>query len=578
MKGYRPVIAHLFSGYRREHFLADLGAGLTVGIIALPLSIGFAIASGVKPEQGLWTAIIAGIIVSLLGGSRFQVAGPTGAFVPVLAGIVAIHGYAGLALATILAGGLLIVMGVFRFGALLRYIPYPVVAGFTSGIAVIIFLGQIPAFLGLEMKAPPHAPELVLAIVRHGSELRWQTGLLGLMSFLVVMLWPRITSKVPAAILAVIGGTVLAFWLKWPVETIASRYGELPAGLPGWHLPEFSLEMVRALAGPAFTIAMLGAIESLLSATVADGMTDSRHDSNAELIGQGLANIAAPLFGGFAATGAIARTAANIRSGARSPVSGLVHAVVLVLFVFVAAPFAGHIPLATLAAVLMGVAIRMAEWHTFVELWRGPRADFFVMLAAFVLTVLFDLTVGVSSGLVMAVVLFVKRMEETSQVHLLTPESDSESDGSNSLRGREVPDGVVLFRFEGPLFFAAVEKLEAALRASGGRPRMVVFRLRHVPAIDATALHSLEVAVEKMQRDGVRVLVTGLQPQPSRVLESSGLLAKLGDGACVKVLRKLWKKRARGCRPHLRLETMRVSESDGSYKKRHAALRSTGGV
>ncbi|MCB1241098.1 MAG: SulP family inorganic anion transporter [Verrucomicrobiales bacterium] len=545
MKGYRPVIAHLFSGYRREHFLADLGAGLTVGIIALPLSIGFAIASGVKPEQGLWTAIIAGIIVSLLGGSRFQVAGPTGAFVPVLAGIVAIHGYAGLALATILAGGLLIVMGVFRFGALLRYIPYPVVAGFTSGIAVIIFLGQIPAFLGLEMKAPPHAPELVLAIVRHGSELRWQTGLLGLMSFLVVMLWPRITSKVPAAILAVIGGTVLAFWLKWPVETIASRYGELPAGLPGWHLPEFSLEMVRALAGPAFTIAMLGAIESLLSATVADGMTDSRHDSNAELIGQGLANIAAPLFGGFAATGAIARTAANIRSGARSPVSGLVHAVVLVLFVFVAAPFAGHIPLATLAAVLMGVAIRMAEWHTFVELWRGPRADFFVMLAAFVLTVLFDLTVGVSSGLVMAVVLFVKRMEETSQVHLLTPESDSESDGSNSLRGREVPDGVVLFRFEGPLFFAAVEKLEAALRASGGRPRMVVFRLRHVPAIDATALHSLEVAVEKMQRDGVRVLVTGLQPQPSRVLESSGLLAKLGDGAvCESIAEALEKARA----------------------------------
>lgn len=545
LKGYRPVIAHLFSGYRREHFLADLGAGLTVGIIALPLSIGFAIASGVKPEQGLWTAIIAGIIVSLLGGSRFQVAGPTGAFVPVLAGIVAIHGYAGLALATILAGGLLIVMGVFRFGALLRYIPYPVVAGFTSGIAVIIFLGQIPAFLGLEMKAPPHAPELVLAIVRHGSELRGQTGLLGLMSFLVVMLWPRITSKVPAAILAVIGGTVLAFWLKWPVETIASRYGELPAGLPGWHLPEFSLEMVRALAGPAFTIAMLGAIESLLSATVADGMTDSRHDSNAELIGQGLANIAAPLFGGFAATGAIARTAANIRSGARSPVSGLVHAVVLVLFVFVAAPFAGHIPLATLAAVLMGVAIRMAEWHTFVELWRGPRADFFVMLAAFVLTVLFDLTVGVSSGLVMAVVLFVKRMEETSQVHLLTPESDSESDGSNSLRGREVPDGVVLFRFEGPLFFAAVEKLEAALRASGGRPRMVVFRLRHVPAIDATALHSLEVAVEKMQRDGVRVLVTGLQPQPSRVLESSGLLAKLGDGAvCESIAEALEKARA----------------------------------
>jgi SulP family sulfate permease len=278
----------------------------------------------------------------------------------------------------------------------------------------------------------------------------------------------------------------------------------------------------------SFTIAALGAIESLLSATVADGMTDTRHDSNSELIGQGLANLAAPLVGGFAATGAIARTAANIRSGARSPLAGIIHAAVLLAFVLVAAPLAKHIPLAALAAVLMGVALRMAEWDTFKELWHGSRSEFWTLLTTFTLTVVFDLTVGVSVGLVIAVVLFVKRMEEISHVRLLTPENDTEYDGSLSLRGKSVPKGVVLFRFEGPLFFAAVEKLEAALRGHTGKPRIVIFRMRHVPAIDASALHSLEVAVEKMQRDGVRILLTAVQAQPMKMLYDSGLVDKLG--------------------------------------------------
>lgn len=531
---YRPAMLYLFSNYRAADLAADIGAGLTVGVIALPLAIGFGIASGGTPAQGLWTAIIAGLIVSLLGGSRFQIGGPTGAFVPVLAGIVATHGYNGLMLATLLAGVLLVLMGLFKFGALLRYIPYPVIAGFTTGIAVIIFLSQVPEALGLICSRPGHAPELLWEIATHAAGTNWHTAAIGAAGLLVVFLWPKVTTRVPAAIVAVVGLTLLTLLLHWEdVATIRSKFGALPSALPGWHFPEVNLMKLRELLGPAFTIAALGAIESLLSATVADGMTDTRHDSNAELIGQGLANIAAPLAGGFAATGAIARTAANIRSGARSPVAGVVHALALLAFVLLAARWAQFIPLAALSAVLMGVAVRMAEWDTFGEVWRGSRSDFAVMLATFLLTVIFDLTVGVSVGLVIAVVLFVRRMEQISQVKLLTPENDSEPEGSNSLRGREVPEGVVLFRFEGPLFFAAVEKLEFALRNHGGKPRAVIFRMRHVPAIDASALHSLEVAVEKMHRDDVRVLLTAVQPQPMKVLFRSGLVDRVGmDNFC----------------------------------------------
>ena len=525
---YRPAILHLFSNYRASDLPADIGAGLTVGVIALPLAIGFGIASGATPAQGLWTAIIAGFIIAGLGGSRFQVGGPTGAFVPVLAGIVASFGYDGLMLATLIAGVLLTVMGLFKFGALLRYIPYPVIAGFTTGIAVIIFLGQVPDILGLTFSRPGHAPELLWEIIGHADGVHWQTAAIGGLGLLIVFLWPKVTSRVPGAIVAVIVLTLLTYWLGWDVATIRSRFGELPSGLPGWHFPQVTMEKLRALIGPAFTIAALGAIESLLSATVADGMADTRHDSNAELIGQGLANIVSPLLGGFAATGAIARTAANIRSGARSPLSGIVHSLSLVVFVLLGAKLAGYIPLAALSAVLIGVAVRMAEWDTFGEVWRGSRSDFSVMVVTFALTVVFDLTLGVTAGLVIAVVLFVRRMEQISHVKLLTPESDSEIDGSNSLRGKNVPEGVVLFRFEGPLFFAAVEKLEYALRNHGGKPRAVIFRLRHVPAIDTTALHSLEVAVEKMQRDGVRILLTAVQPQPMKVLYRSGLVDKIG--------------------------------------------------
>jgi len=532
---FYPKFVRLLRGYRSTDFLSDLSAGLTVGIIALPLAIGFGIASGVTPGQGLWTAIVGGLLISLLGGSRHQIGGPTGAFVPVLAAVTAAHGYNGLALATMMAGALLVLMGAFKLGALLKYIPFPVVAGFTSGIAVIILLGQVPEFLGLNLPHADHAPALLAEIVRHLRDTQWHTATIGALALAIGVFWPKVTRKVPASLVAVVAATALAAWLHWPVATIGSKFGGIPSGLPGFHFPPVSLELIRQMMAPAFTIAALGGIESLLSATVADGMADTRHDSNQELIGQGLANLCTPLIGGFAVTGAIARTAANIRSGARTPVAGIVHALVLLLFVLVAAKVAALIPLAALSAVLIGVALRMGEWDTFAEMYRASRTDFGVLLAAFALTVLFDLTIGVGGGLLIAAVLFLRRMESVTQVRLLTAENDNES-GANAVRGKDVPPGVVLFRFEGPLFFAAAEKLEFALRAHSGKPRIIILRMRHVPMMDATGMKALEVAWEKMHRDGVTVLVTAIQPQPMKVMFESGLADRIGmDNFCANI-------------------------------------------
>jgi SulP family sulfate permease len=533
---FRPALLETFRNYTRTDLIADLGAGITVGVIALPLAIGFGIASGVSPVQGLWTAIIAGFLISALGGSRFQIGGPTGAFVPVLASVVATYGYSGLAVASMMAGVILVLMGAFRLGALLRFIPYPVIAGFTSGIAVIIFIAQLNEALGLGLTMPQHVPQQLAALAEHFSTVSWYAVGVSALTLAVLYGWPRITRKVPSSIVAVVVTTVLVVWLDLPVATIGSKFGGIPLGWPAWHLPEISLERLRELMGAAATIAALGGIESLLSAAVADGMADTRHDSNQELLGQGIANLVTPLFGGIAATGAIARTAANIRSGARSPIAGIVHALVLLGIALIAAPLARFIPLATLSAILISVALRMAEWDTFVELWHGPRTDFAVLLTTFGLTVVFDLTIGVGAGLSMAVVLFIRGMEELTHVRLLTPESDIEFDGSNSLRGKNVPPGVVLYRFQGPFFFAAADKLEAALRGSGGKPKVVIFRMRHVPVMDATGLHALEVAVEKMERDKVHVLLTALQPQPMKVMHAAGLIDRIGlENVCANV-------------------------------------------
>ena len=528
MRTFFPALLPALRQYRRADLFADLGAGVTVGIIALPLAIGFAIASGGTPQQGLWTGIIAGIVVGLFGGSRFQIAGPTGAFVPVLFSIVTRFGYDGLALATMMAGAMLVILGALKMGRLLKFFPYPVVAGFTSGIAVIIFCGQLNEFLGLGLKMPDHVPQQIAALASHIGAIRWQAVAIGALTLAVSGLWPRITKRVPASIVAVLAAALVAYFAGWPVATIGSKFGGIPAGLPGWHFPAVSLDAMRSLMGAAFTIAALGAIESLLSAMVADGMTDTRHNPNQELVAQGLANLLCPLVGGIAATGAIARTAANIRSGARSPVAGIVHALVLLLVALVAAPLVRFIPLAALSAVLLGVAFRMSEWHTFIELWRGPRADFGVLVTAFGLTVVFDLTIGVGAGMVMAVVLFMRQMEEVTHVRIVTPESEVEGAGSHSILGKDVPEGVILFRIEGPLFFAAAEKLERALNASGGVPKVVIFRMRNVPAMDASGLHAFEVAVDKLHRQKSKVYLTAVQPQPMKVMYESGFVDRLG--------------------------------------------------
>ena len=529
MRAFRPAILSAFVDYRRADLFADLSAGITVGVIALPLAIGFGIASGVTPQQGLWTGIVAGLAVALLGGSRFQIAGPTGAFVPVLFSIVAQHGYGGLALAAMMAGVMLIVVGALRMGRLLKFFPYPVVAGFTSGIAVIIFCGQLNEFLGLELKMPEHVPQQLTALATHLPNVNWYALATGALSLAILYLWPRVAKRVPASIVAVVLTALVVYFAGWPVATIGSKFGGIASGLPGWHFPEISLEAMRQLMAPAFTIAALGAIESLLSAMVADGMAETRHDPNQELIGQGIANILSPLVGGIAATGAIARTAANIRNGGRTPVAGIVHSLVLLLVALIAAPLAAYIPLATLSAILLTVAVRMAEAHTFVELWRGPRSDFGVMATAFGLTVVFDLTIGVGAGMIMAVVLFLRQMESVSHIRIVTPESEPEGTGTHSMRGKDIPEGVILYRIEGPLFFAAAENLEQALRGSGGTPKAVIFRMRNVPAMDASGLHAFRVAIEKLHRDGAKIFLTAVQPQPMKVMFESGLVSWLGE-------------------------------------------------
>ena len=534
---FRPKLFEALRRYDRATFFADLAAGVTVGIVALPLAIGFAIASGVSPERGLWTAIIAGFFIAALGGSLVQIGGPTGAFVPILAGIVLLHGYSGLVLATLMAGALLVLMGALKLGNLIKFIPYPVTAGFTSGIAVIIFIGQLKEFLGLpkDLKLPAHTPHQVATLIEHLPEINWVALAIGAGVLAILIFWPKSWRRVPASIVAVVISTLAVVFLKLDVTTIQTKFGELTRGIPSLEFPKVTFDLLQTLMVPAFTIAMLGAIESLLSAMVADGMIESRHDSNQELIGQGLANIACPFFGGFSATGAIARTATNIRNGARTPVAGIIHSITLLVIVLIAAPLVKFIPLVALSGVLLVVAFRMGEWDNFVELWHGPKSDFWVMVATFVMTVVFDLTVAVGVGLTMAAVLFVKRMEEISQIKLVTPDSDLET-GSGSIRNKHVPRGVLVYRIEGPFFFGAAEKLEAALSRSDEVPRVVIFRMRNVPAIDATGLHALEVTLEKFHRKHTQLILSGVQPQPMKVLYHAGFVDKIGlDNICANV-------------------------------------------
>ena len=527
---FRPKLFECLRGYTASQFHADLVAGLTVGIVALPLAMAFAIASGVKPEAGIFTAIIAGFIISALGGSRVQIGGPTGAFVVIVYGIIAKYGLMNLAICTIMAGILLLLMGLTGLGTAIKFIPYPVTMGFTSGIAVLIFSTQIKDFLGLAVeKVPAEFVEKMKVFGEHIGTAQWSVAALAVASLLIIVLWPKKWGRrLPGSIIALIFGTGLVMALQLPVETIGSRFGGIPQGLPAFTMPDLSWGNIQNLFAPALTIALLAAIESLLSAVVADGMIDDRHDSNQELMAQGIANIVSPLFGGIAATGAIARTATNVKNGGRTPVAGMVHAVTLLVIVLLAAPLAKFIPLATLSAVLVVVAYNMGEWHHFRRLAHWPRSDSVVFLVAFGLTVLIDLTVAVEVGMVLAAILFIKQISETTQIMAVDERTETEG-AHHSLIGKEVPEGVVIFRAFGAFFFGAADKLETALKRAQQQPDVLILRMRKVLAMDATGLNALEDLYEKLRNHGRHLILSGPHAQPFMTMERAGFLKRIGS-------------------------------------------------
>jgi sulfate permease, SulP family len=512
--------------FARQHWVPNIVAGVVVGIVALPLAMAFAIASGVRPEQGIYTAIVGGALVSLLGGSRVQIAGPTGAFIVILAGITAEHGIAGLQVATIMAGVILALMGVARMGAVLKFIPAPVIVGFTAGIGVIIFVGQWGDFLGLPKVEGGHFHEKLWRLLQVLGQARGPTLALGVLSLALTVYAPRIKglARVPGPMVAMVAATALQSWLQLPgVATIGSAFGGIPIGLPSFTLPDVSISDVITLIGPAFAIAMLGAIESLLSAVVADGMAGTRHDSNQELIGQGIANIAAPLFGGFAATGAIARTATNIRSGATGPLAGVVHAATLVAVLLFLAPLAANIPLAALAAILFVVAWNMSDARHFAYILRkAPTADRVILVITFGLTVLADLVVAVNVGVILATLQFLRRMAEVVETQ---PVETADLQAELSMHGlRALPPGLMVYEIAGPMFFGAVENFERALLEIHADVRTLIIRLRRVPFMDITGIQTLEEVTGKLRKRGVNVVLCEANERVMTKLRRAGVL------------------------------------------------------
>ncbi|MBX6317175.1 SulP family inorganic anion transporter [Pigmentiphaga sp.] len=522
--------AHRAGLLSRQNWLPNIISGVIVGVVALPLAMAFAIASGVKPEQGLYTAIVAGLAVSIFGGSRLQIAGPTGAFIVILADIVAKHGVSGLQIATFMAGGILVLLGVARLGSVIKYIPAPVIVGFTAGIGVIIWVGQWKDFFGLPAVTGDHFHQKLWHLILAFPQLHLPTTALALFSLAVLIVSPKIRPlrRVPAPLVALVLATVLMAAFKFEgVATIGTAFGGVPTGLPSLTLPEVTLPRVIELVGPAFAIAMLGAIESLLSAMVADGMAGTRHNSNQELIGQGIANLAAPLFGGIAATGAIARTATNIRNGGNSPLAGIVHALTLLLIVLFLAPLAEHVPLAVLAAILFVVAWNMSEARHFVKMVRrAPRADVVILLVTFGLTVFADLVVAVNIGVILATLHFLRRMAASVGVQQVgDDELRRELIASNA---GDAPPGVLVYAVEGPLFFGAVENFQQALASTHTDPRVLIIRLRWVPFIDVTGLQTLEGVIRDMQRRGVRVMLSEANSRVRGKLEKAMIVDLIG--------------------------------------------------
>lgn len=534
---FRPKLVDTLRNYSRADFMRDLMAGVIVGIVALPLAIAFGIASGVSPEKGIITAVIAGFVVSLLGGSRVQIGGPTGAFIIIVYGIVQEYGEAGLLVATLMGGVLLLLMGLFRLGTVIKFIPYPIIVGFTSGIAVTIFTTQVADIFGLDFggeKVPGDFIEKWALYFRHFDTVNWWNTLVAVLSIAIIALTPKLMRRIPGSLVAIVVMTAAVWALRRyagidSIDTIGDRF-TIRSELPAAALPALDWEAVRNLFPVAVTIALLGAIESLLSATVADGVIEDRHDSNTELIAQGAANLLTPLFGGIPATGAIARTMTNINNGGRTPVAGIVHAVVLLLILLLLMPLAQYIPMACLAGVLAVVAYNMSGWRTFKALLRNPRSDVAVLLITFFLTVVFDLTVAIEVGLLIACVLFLKRVMETTEISVIRDEIDPSAGTDLTLHEEHltVPEGVEVYEINGPYFFGIATKFEELMAQMGDRPRVRVIRMRKVPFIDSTGLHNLTTLCEMSRREKIEVVLSGVNEQVHGALERAGIIEMLG--------------------------------------------------
>jgi SulP family sulfate permease len=517
-----------FKAYDGRKAVADFTAGITVGLVALPLAMAFAISSGLTPQAGIYTAIIAGSLISIFGGSRLQIGGPTGAFVVIVAGIVATHGVEGLFLCTLMAGVMLVVLGVTGMGSAVRFIPRPVVVGFTNGIAVLIASTQIRDFFGLRLETVPgdFLPRLRL-LAAHVTTWSPQPTALAVAALAVILVTNRVSKRIPGSIVALCVGTIAVAVLELDVETIGTRFGGIPAGLPRFHVPTFRLELAGALFVPALTVAMLGAIESLMSAMVADRMSGDRHESNVELVAQGLANIAAPLFGGLPATGAIARTATNIRSGAQTPIAGVVHACTLLVILVFAAPLASYIPLAVLAAILIVVAYNMGDWVEIPELLRLTKTDVTVWIVTFALTVFADLTQAVGIGMVCAALLFIKRVADTTTVAAVTDEYVQDGH-AHILQNKTIPAYVRIFRIHGPFLFGATDKLRPLLDEVEGLPEIIILRLRNMTALDATGLRAFEELAQALQQSGRQLLLCGARHQPAGLIARADFQRHIG--------------------------------------------------
>ncbi|MFV0403705.1 MAG: SulP family inorganic anion transporter [Bacteroides graminisolvens] len=535
---FKPKLFLALKNYSKELFMADLMAGIIVGIVALPLAIAFGIASGVSPEKGIITAIIAGFIISMMGGSKVQIGGPTGAFIVIVYGIIQQYGEAGLIVATLMAGVLLILLGVFKLGAIIKFIPYPIIVGFTSGIAVTIFTTQIADIFGLSFggeKLPGDFIGKWIMYFNHFDTINWWNTIVSIASIIIIAMTPKFSKKIPGSLIAIIAITLLVYVLKTyvgvdSIDTIGDRFS-IKAQLPGAEVPTLNWEAMKGLLPAAITIAVLGAIESLLSATVADGVIGDKHDSNTELIAQGTANIITPLFGGIPATGAIARTMTNINNGGKSPVAGIIHAVVLFLILLFLMPLAQYIPMACLAGVLVVVSYNMSEWRTFRALLRNPKSDITVLLITFFLTVIFDLTVAIEVGLVIACLLFMRRVAETTEISVITDEinPNEELDIAVNEESLIVPKGVEVYEINGPYFFGIANKFEEQMVQLGDRPKVRIIRMRKVPFIDSTGIHNLTNLCKMSKKERITIVLSGVNEKVHHVLEKSGFYELLGE-------------------------------------------------